>query len=425
MRKILLSVVLTSSLIVAADSTDSLDVWRDGFITAYKALKVDTSTQGTTSKAINTEDYIIYFDASTQDISDWDKLMVQMFGYSSSINKPIRTVENFIIFDSYNNKATALQEMENLNSKIFKNSEKYKLKIFDNTVAKRKFYNDRALLINELKDLEALLKKVNEIKLTQKEKELEENQKVALVYVDNNTNKVLPNQTYKRKVVTETLPEPIKLGVNTPEQKTPNVENKIFYAQAIKNAIVFSKPAYDTKSKLYTVDAGKVFEFEQKNENGWYKVKDKNEYVAGYLFKEITKKKYEKEYSSSNVVSISSSSSTTEETTIDTSNIVSKNPKKESPKIDLTNKIATNTTPEIKDKFFTLIEKEAIVYKLDNVTGESTNYPVSSFIPVKTLQNNYEKVSYTDIIKDTDGNQYVKLKNNTFVDLKAVYIINK
>ena len=55
MKRFLYSIVLTSSLIAATDySNDSLDTWRDGFITAYKALKVDSATQGVSSKEINT-----------------------------------------------------------------------------------------------------------------------------------------------------------------------------------------------------------------------------------------------------------------------------------------------------------------------------------------------------------------------------------
>lgn len=423
MRKILYSIILTSSLFAATDySNDSLDTWRDGFITAYKALKVDSATQGVTSKEINTEDFIIYFDASTQDVSDWDKLMVQMFGYSSSIHKPIRTVENFIIFDSYNNKATALQEMESLNSKIFKNSEKYKLKIFDNSILKRKFYNDKALLMSELKELETLLNNVNKIKLSQKEKELEENQKVALVYVDNNTNKVLPTQTFKRATVTEVLPEPINLGAShtSPQKNTPL--NRVFYAEAKKNADVFSKPSNDSKNRLYSIEKGKVLEIESINENGWYKLKNKNEYVGGHLFKEVDKKNYEKDNSTSNPIVINKPVAV--EQTIDTNNIVTKTLKKENVKIDLNNKIVNPVNNEIKDKFFTLTDKEAVVYKLDNYTNSSQNYPVSSFVPIKTMKNDYNKLSYTDIVKDTDGNQYVKLKNiNSFIDLKAVYII--
>lgn len=419
MKKILYSIILTSSLFAATDySNDSLDTWRDGFITAYKALKVDSATQGVTSKEINTEDFIIYFDASTQDVSDWDKLMVQMFGYSSSIHKPIRTVENFIIFDSYNNKATALQEMESLNSKIFKNSEKYKLKIFDNSILKRKFYNDKALLMSELKELETLLNNVNKIKLSQKEKELEDNQKVALVYVDNNTNKVLPTQTFKRTTVTEVLPEPVNLGTsNTSSQRNIPV-NRIFYAESKKGVDVFSKPSHDIKNRLYSIEKGKVLEIESINANGWYKLKNKNEYVGGHLFKEVDKRNYEKENSTSNSVTV------TNEQTIDTNNIVTKTLKKENVKVDLNNKVVSPVNNEIKDKFFTLTDKEAVVYKLDNYTNSSINYPVSSFVPIKTMKNDYNKLSYTDIVKDTDGNQYIKLKNiNSFIDLKAVYII--
>ena len=40
----------------------NLASWRDGFITAYKALKLDTKLQGVQSKPIPTEKYIIYFD---------------------------------------------------------------------------------------------------------------------------------------------------------------------------------------------------------------------------------------------------------------------------------------------------------------------------------------------------------------------------
>lgn len=411
MRKIIYSALLSVSLFGMEYTNDSLDTWRDGFITAYKALKVDTKVQGVNSKLIDTKDYIIYFDANAQDISDWDKLMVQMFGYSSSIHKPIRSVENYIIFDSYDNKATALQEMEILNTKIFKNSEKYKLKLFDNSASKRKFYNDRALLMDELKDLENLLKEVNRIKLTQKEKELEDNQKVALVYVDNSTNKVIPTPTViveepQKNVVVKELK-----NKNTSSNKTNVFSDEIFFGESIKSVPVFKRPYYNSKNKLYTLAPGKTLEFEGKNDFGWFKIKNKNEYVAGHLFKIVSKS-----ISENNI------------TKVEKQQIASKNPVIVEKKIDLNNKLVeTKKIEEViaKDNHFTLVDNETVLYKLDSFSISNKTYSVSEFIPTGIMKNDYKEHPYTNIVKDTDGNKYLKLKNmNALIEMRSAYIVN-
>ena len=197
-KKILLTIILISSLYskqAMADDDNSIAAksWRNGFITAYKAMEVETKLQGIDNKPIHTKKYVIYFDANKDNISDWDSLMVQMFGYSSSIYKPIRAKNKWLIFGSYDNKATAYQELRMLNNKIFKNSEKYKLQIFVNKNNKV-FLTDNAILTNEIKGLKKILLKQNAKILSQKKKklktELEKNQKVAIVYLDKEGNQV-------------------------------------------------------------------------------------------------------------------------------------------------------------------------------------------------------------------------------------------
>lgn len=174
----------------ATSEHNSAEDWRNGFITAYKAMKAETQLQGIDERIIPVKKYIIYFNANKDDVSDWDKLMVQMFGYSSSIYKPIRTKNNFLIFGSYDNKATAYQELDMLNDKIFNNSKKFTLEIMEHD-EKKVFKADKALLASELKGLEKLLIEHNKILLEKKKRELEENQKVAIIYVDKNTGKVV------------------------------------------------------------------------------------------------------------------------------------------------------------------------------------------------------------------------------------------
>ena len=103
-KKILFSSMIIFSCLnaIASNNINSDTIaaksWRDGFITAYKAMQVETKLQGLDNRIIPVEKYIIYFDASKDDVSTWDTLMVQMFGYSSSIYKPIRTTNNLLIF---------------------------------------------------------------------------------------------------------------------------------------------------------------------------------------------------------------------------------------------------------------------------------------------------------------------------------------
>ena len=256
----------------AMDSEDDarLDAWRNGFVTAYKAMKVDTKIQGIENREIKTEKYIIYFDANSDDIATWDKLMVQMFGYSSSIHKPIRTTNNWIIFDSYEDKATAKQELELLNNRIFKNSKKYKLSLFENKENK-KFFNDKALLTSDLNDLKNLLKIIEKSKLEKIKNELEENQKVALVYVDNKTGEIISdikkfrkNKRSKPKVKkpTEKVAQAKKVDLRKVTEAKQSFKKSLGYVKLKprKEVIVFSKPSFDLKSKVRNSKKHEIFD---------------------------------------------------------------------------------------------------------------------------------------------------------------------
>lgn len=423
MKKVYCSLLIAASLSASTFTNDKLESWRDGFITAYKAMKVDTEIQGISSKLLDTKDYIIYFDANDKMISDWDKLMVQMFGYSSSIHKPIRTVENFVIFDSYDNEATALQEMEILNEKIFKNSKKYKLKIFDNSVQKRKFFNDRALLIDELKDLETLLKRVNEIKLSQKQKELEENQKVALVYVDNNTNKIIQPETItpaKKEQINSAKDEAAKTSKkkSTSETNKNTFVKEEFYGKPKKESITaFYRPAYDMKYKKDEISQNDILEFESKNGYGWYKVKDKRLYLPGHLIEIVDKPQNNPiKKNNSNLSSIEKKIVSTKEKVVADAPIVNK--------VVDTEKIKEVKKETIK-KLFTLIEKEVVVFQLNDTYKEDKDvYEVKYFDAKGVMQNDYTRIEYSSIVSDTDGNKYIKLKDkNAYIEFKNAYII--
>jgi len=248
-KKILLTIMLISSLYsqqATADDENSIAAksWRNGFITAYKAMEVETKLQGIDNKPIHTKKYVIYFDANKDNISDWDSLMVQMFGYSSSIYKPIRAKNKWLIFGSYDNKATAYQELRMLNNKIFKNSEKYKLQIFVNKNNKV-FLADNAILTNEIKGLKEILLKRNAKILSEKEKkikaELEKNQKIAIVYLDKEGNQI-KNATVKQLVKKTKYPHKDKKG-------------KIYRVRRL-NSKLYLKPVEDDKYFLKTMKLG-------------------------------------------------------------------------------------------------------------------------------------------------------------------------
>jgi len=368
MKKMYCFFFLVTSLFASFFSDDELESYRNGFIAAYKAMRVDAEIQGINSKVLDIKDYIIYFDASDKMISNYDRLMVQMFGYLPSVRRPIRTVENFIVFDSYDDYTTALGKMEILNKKIFRNSKKYKLKIFDNSTKKRKFYNDRALLIDCLKELEALLRKNNEIKLVKKQK------------VAKNSSKIDKNTFIAEK----------------------------FYGKPKKESVMaFYRPTYNMKYKKDKISQKDILEFESKNGYGWFKVKNKRLYLQGHLIDIVKKSKSIKTNKKSKLSSIKKS-------------IVSpKVIKKTIPK-----KIKKGKKKEDK-KLFTLMEKEVVVFQLNDTYKENKNiYEVKYFHAKGTMENNYSRIEYTSIVSDTDGNKYIKLKNkNAYIKFKNAYII--
>ncbi len=424
MKKTVLSAILLLSLssnLYSMEYEDSnLDSWRDGFITAYKAIKLDTKIQGVQSKVIPTEKYIIYFDANKSDIADWDKVMVQMFGYSLSLNKPVRTSDGYIIFDSFDNKATATQELESLNRKIFKGSEKYSLTLFENTTNKV-FYSDTAILMSELDGLKNLLENVNKIELANKKKELEKNQKVALVYVDEKTDKILnldadivetDTRTNKQTTVTS------KDLKSLPRNKTDFVNQK-FFGTPISNSIVaYKKPSKNAVNKSHDVLKGEIIEFGAKNIQGWYKVKDQEIYIPGSSIKIVTDPNIEKK--GATLKNIENKIVTTvpvknEDQTINKNSVVSKEA--------LESKVTEKEKNDNINKFVITSDK-VILYKLKNYSPEKNLYGLDDFVIEKAINNDGQRKEYSHIVSDVDGNKFVKLKNeNHFVDFKNVHLI--
>ncbi|MDD5373304.1 MAG: hypothetical protein PHO62_07770 [Sulfurimonas sp.] len=419
MKKILLSVILAASLFGVEYGDEKMDSWRAGFITAYKAMEVDTQQQGLESKPVDVKRYIVYFDAKGDDIAIWDKLMVQMFGYSASVHKPIRTTKDWIIFASSDNKATAMQEMEILNDKIFKNSKKYKLQFFDND-KNEIFYNDKALLTSQLKELEGLLKAKADRALEAKQKELEGNQKVALVYVDKNSGEMIENQT--KEVVTpfvtpvvearETRVAPLpshKIERKTEEKTntTKEIETKkaavsdktVFegYEGYVKqkgdNIMFFSRPVFDGKYKVKTALKGEIIAVESKNGGGWYKVKDENLYIAGHLIMPASKADFEKKSDGNS---------------------------------DKPKKIASSLTPMVERDLggFTITVDSAVMYKLKGELKSGTSrYPVEDFEFLRVVENDYKTTRYSAIIEDRDASKYIKvLGENRFVAYSNVLL---
>lgn len=411
MIKILFGIFIAMSLSANTTYSNNLDAWRDGFITAYKAMKIDGSLQGINSNIIQTKKYIIYFNANNENVAEWDKLMVQMFGYSSSIYKPIRTLEGYIIFGSYNNKFSAKQELELLNKKLFKNSKNYKLELLDNSKQNKTFYNAKTLLIDEIKDLQALLRKVNEIKLREHKKELDDNQKVAVVYVDTQTKKlVTPDTTLIPKVEQKNTKKSLSETTSRVkrQKKKYQFEEYVITGEPIKNGVVvFSKPSFDRKYKLRTLSKKAVLEISSKNGYGWLKIKGKKQYVQKHLIKEVEVKPKKK---------------------------ISKETKKKSvkkPVVISTKPVAKKEVIKkkvIKKKnYFILTESEAIVFKLKSPLVKSKRvYDVGLFDYSAIMKNNHGRLEFDGIISDTDGNKFIKIKElNSFIDLKAAKIIKE
>ncbi len=199
MLKKTLSMFCLSLSLYASSTNISLNAakqWQNGFITAFKAMQVETKLQGINNHIIPTKKYIIYFNANKNKVSVWDSLMVQMFGYTSSIFKPVRTTTGWLIFGSFNGKATAYQELNMLNAKMFKNAKGHELKIFINK-NHQKFYADKALLSSEIEGLEHTLKQNNKKVLAREKQSLRNNQKIAIVYVNKKTGTIL--KTYHAK----------------------------------------------------------------------------------------------------------------------------------------------------------------------------------------------------------------------------------
>lgn len=417
MKKILFlifSIILFSTSLIGMEYEDSnLSSWRDGFITAYKAMKMDTKIQGVESKIIPTKKYVIYFDTNKSDIADWDKVMVQMFGYSLSLNKPIRSKDGFIIFDSYDNKATATQEMELLNKKIFKGSEKYSLSLYEN-LSNKVFYSDTALLMEELDGLKNLMVSTNKINLEKKKKELEENQKVALVYVDDKTEKIINNigdivetdlSTNKRTII----------KTDMGNRREGSSSNEIFYGIPTKNSIsVFSKPNWSPAYKVGEVSK-EIIEFDAKDSHGWYKIKNKELYVANYLITIVPKpKELVKEISLKTLENniVSKNIETKEKNNITKGNIVP------------SSKIIEDEKNKPIKKEFVITSNNVIIYSLKNFEDTKSIYNLDDFVTVKTMENDGNRNEYSHIVYDTDNNKFIKLKNkNSFIDFKDVYII--
>jgi hypothetical protein len=433
---------MTLSLNAMDYGDDMYSAWRNGFITGYKAVKTDAEVQGIHNNVIQTKKYVIYFDASGDDIAEWDYLMVQMFGYTNSVNQPVRTENNWIIFASYDNKATATQEMEMLNEKIFKNSEKYKLALFEND-KNRVFYNSSALLLKELKDFQALLTRINNQKLEEKKRDLEENQKVLVVYVDPD-GKIIDEKNVKGGVTDESSSNATNTQKN--KDKKNEINNAEFvsiikYAKPYGNSVVpiFTKPRYDKAIKTGEILKGEIVELEARNGYNWYKIKGKNLYVGGHLLNFVDKKEYSDNISDitkriNNFVNSSSKSNVIIETNTATNKVTKIN---KTPSFDNSKKVSvetknsdTNVIPDvvepvkvvekpIEEKTVTFMYKpnSVALYELKNDFVNGKAYTSNDFTFKKMFTNDYENRSYKYTIKNEFGIEYVKLLNeNVYVE---------
>lgn len=417
-------ILLATSLLVGLNSMamsyedDSAKVWRDGFITGFKAIKTDAKVQGLTSQKIATKKYIIYFNANSEDIAEWDKLMVQMYGYTSSITQPIRTTSDWIIFNSFDNKATAIQELEMLNDKIFKGSEKYSLKLYENKMNKV-FYNSTALLTKELVGLKKLLKDMNRMKLDKKKKELEENQKVMIVYVDKNTNKIIENYKSTEDYKPRKPKAKIKKETRKMNTKTARKELKSNYVRSYGNSpvAVFSRAIYNKKYKLREIAAHEVFEVESKDGYGWFKLKGEKAYVASHVVKYTNKVKKTKKKIVATTNAIRNA--------IDNKSVAVKRKDKKKTVNPKTPKIVVNKKPSTKEFIFK--GDTVLLYKL-NTSFKSNKkvYSIGDFSFSKNMNNDYENRKFRYVVKNSDGFSYVKLLNqNLYVDFDDIVLIDK
>jgi hypothetical protein len=305
---IMAATIIATSFVTANDSFSESKAWKNGFITAYKALKEDGRIQGLNKEKIPVKQFIVYFDATDKKLAEWDKLMIQMMGYTTSIHDPIRTTDNWIIFASFDSYGMAKQEMDMLNERLFEKQEN-KLKLFENT-QNRVFLADRTLLTEDIKHLKEILDKQSAIKLTnsinKKNKEIADNQQVAIVYIDKSkgeqispeeAGKFINSQTEKHstsqpiekeKTVETTKKQPkIVLG----EEPSPNGFFQLKESTVAYKLEHFKK--YNFEPKIYNVEDFKVIdivsadkeqypigaEIEDKDGTKYFKVYKKNLFI--------------------------------------------------------------------------------------------------------------------------------------------------
>ena len=385
-KNIFISVLLCSGLF-ANSFNNNEDIqaqnWRDGFVTAYKAMQMETKLQGLDSnKPFKDKKYVIYFDASKDNISDWDTLMVQMFGYSSSIYKPIRTTNNWIIFGSFNRKATATQELNSLNEKLFKNSDKYHLQLFDNSEG-RKFYKGKALLYANIKDLEQKVKEKNKKKLEEyiakKKKELEANQKVEIVYVDKDNGDIFKQfcsqNSSNTKKETRKKTKTKRGRVYTMKQDGV----RVFRTEKMQNPLVVLKAGNHLRIVSIKNNIGKT---------------SKNHFV---YMNEILGKK-----------------------------IIHKKNKAKKASKKITNKKPVTYIPEEPNDHYFITDLQSLdVYTLPSFKYGKNLYDENNFQKTnKKLYNNYGNMKYSYIIEDYSGNKWLKLyKQNKFIKVTKHIII--
>jgi len=406
LKRILIVASLLSSAYAMDYGDSKVDAWRDGFITSYKAMEVDTQIQGLKSSPLKLNQYIIYFDANKEDVATWDKLMIQMFGYTSSVTKPIRTTNNWVIFSSYDNKASAVQEMEVLNQKIFKNSKEYKLQLFDNKEG-RVFSNAIALLASHLKELEAIMLEHNKIELEKEKQKLEENQKVAVIYV-NSDGKIIERRkppiiektpdAMQSKAKEVVAPKNMKMTKKTSAEDTTKEGSKktILYAQARKNGntIVFSKPMFDLTYKVRNAEDNELFEIYEENTNGWSQIKDKNEYVAFHTLSIMDKKKF---------LSL----------------------KKQGVKREEKKPLANSNHSEKAVGSFTITRDKTYSYKITNYSPSKSSYALEEIEAGALVNNPFTDLKYSKIVTDSEGGKYIKLLNKQqFFSFEDVALVN-
>jgi len=171
------------------------------------------------------------------------------------------------------------------------------------------------------------------------------------------------------------------------------------------------------KYKKDEISQNDILEFESKNGYGWYKVKDKRLYLPGHLIEIVDKPQNNPiKKNNSNLSSIEKKIVSTKEKVVADTPIVNK--------VVDTEKIKEVKEETIK-KLFTLIEKEVVVFQLNDTYKEDKDvYEVKYFDAKGVMQNDYTRIEYSSIVSDTDGNKYIKLKDkNAYIEFKNAYII--